>query len=448
MISSNPRIKAILVVFFSTLSLLVNAQWKQDQFVLGTFYDPQIKDCKLDTANYIQILKGVKACNLNLLTGVDGCYDFNFVAYKLSLLSKLGLQTLQLNLASSQKANVNFSAAKAGDWFSFASKLSADQRKAFYGYFVYDEPWARDVAVVKKWVSYFKTKDPNKLAYVNLAPCYVFKTREQYEEYLDSYLTSSNPSERLDVVSYDFYPFIQNGIKTDYFYNLSVLRKKSAGRPLWACVLTTKHREYTDIGPYELNFMMFAPLTYGFKGLVYFTYQTVVGSTMPFGPAMILNNKPTDKYYRIQKANAFIRDVWGPLVMNAQSVGVYQVSSKPYNQQPMDDELITPQTPVISKLGNDNLAAGIFKSQATPQEYNLMLFNKSSATLKSIPITVKGNYLNKAKVAISYMKYVPGNNAFSKLTGTYDNKSNTTTLLIDFAPGEGRVLKLSGVTNN
>ncbi|MBC9933814.1 hypothetical protein [Chitinophaga qingshengii] len=436
-----------IIIYACIFSFSGYGQWKQDKFILGTFYDPQVKDCKLDTAAYISLLKGVKNCNLELLTGVDGCYDFKFVAYKFKLLSQLGLKGLQINLSSSKKNGVDFNAAQAADWLKFVSGFDAQQRSAFYGYFVYDEPLPKDAAAIRKWMAFVKTKDPGKLAYLNLLPVYVFKTRQEYENYLDSYISPVNSPETPDMISYDFYPFIQGGIKDNYFYNLYILRKKAAGRPLWGCVLTTKHREYTDVGPYQINFMVFAPVTYGFKGLLYFTYQTIVGSSMPFGAAMIADNKqPTNKYFQIQKINAFMRDVWGPIVMNSTSTGVYQISGQPYNQQPEDGETITAGTPLLAAVKNNNMTIGVFKSLVKNGEYNLMLFNKSAQTLKQVPIVLKNNLVSRVSLAVPYTNYRKGVKVFSPLKASYNSSSNTTTVYVDFQGGEGRVLKVSGVS--
>ncbi|QJB34097.1 hypothetical protein HF324_23385 [Chitinophaga oryzae] len=387
----------------------------------------------------------MKNCNLNLLTGVDGCYDFKFVSYKLELLSQLGLKTLQVNLNSAKKKGVDFNAAQAADWVKFVTGLDEKKRSAFYGYFIYDEPLPKDAAPIRKWMAFAKTKDPGKLAYLNLLACYVFKTRKEYEDYLDAYISPANSPETPDVISYDFYPFIQKGIKDNFFYNLYILRKKAAGRPLWSCVLTTKHREYTDVGPYQLNFMVFAPVTYGFKGLLYFTYQTIVGSNMPFGAAMIANNQPTTKYFQIQKINAFMRDVWGPIVMNSISTGVYHVSGQPYNQQPEEGEEITASTPIIAAVKDNNMAVGVFKSLVKNGEYNLMLFNKSAKSLKQVPVVLKNNLVSKVSLAVPYLSYRKGIKVFSPLKATYNSTSNTTTVYVDFKGGEGRVLKLTGM---
>jgi hypothetical protein len=445
------RLSFILTLLIYVLTFYPKAgigQWKQKEFIVGAFYDPQISNCKLDdTLRYKQLLKGVKDCNFNLLSGLDGCYDFKFIDFKLGLLSELNLQTLQLNMASSQKKNVNFNQGKADEWIKFVAGLSPEKKKALYGYFIYDEPYQRDEKSVRGWMGYVKARDPSRLAYLNLAPVYVYKDeKEDYEKYLDTYLNPSSSAEKPDVVSYDFYPFVKSGLRKDYFYNLSVLRKKAAERPLWYCVLTTQHGEYKAIGKYELNFMTFAPLIYGAKGVFYFTYQTIIGSTMPYGEAITLKGNPTSKYYQVKQMNYFLRAVWGPLVMNSSYKGTYHASAQPYSQSAVPQgEIINGRTPLISKLGNASLALGIFQSLVNREEYNVIVVNKSSSSLKQIPIVIKGNATNNVSVSLPYASIKDAKSAFLKTKTSYNRSSNSTTIWIDFLPGDARIIRIAGV---
>ena len=437
--------KRILICFMLFVCLQVNAQWKQKKFIIGTFYDPKIASQRLnDTAGYVDKIRTVKEANFNLLSGMDGYYDKDFIDYKLGVISSAGLQTLLMNPVSWGKGNSTFNPTQATQWFDFIGNLSSNKQAAIYGYSIFDEPAVSRAKDVKTWVSYAKKRTPDKLAYVNLLPSYVFKTRDEYEAYLDTYLSSSGP-DKLDVVSYDFYPFIQGGIKPDYFYNLYILDKKTQGRPFWYFALTTKHREYIEVGDYEINFMVFAPLIYGAKGILYFTYETITGSSMPFGDAIIAsNNKPTSKYYTIKSINGFLRDVWGPIVMNSEKTGTYHMSQNPYNQSLQNSEIVNSNTPFIAGISDKNIAVGIFRSLKNPGEYNLLLFNKSSSSVNTV-VSLKGSY-NNVSVSVPYKKYASSKNAFEKQNAQTAN--NITKININFAPGEGRILKLTNVTTN
>jgi hypothetical protein len=443
--------KLILLVGICLSALGVNAQWKQDHFIVGTFYDPQVPNCKLtDTAAYIQKMQMVKDAGFNLVSGLDACYDYNWVNFKLGLFSKIGLQTLMIDLNSSRKKNIAFSASKGTDWLDFTKKLDPAKRNALYGYMVYDEPLMSGKDAVRQWVGYMKKGDSKKLAYLNLLPIFVFKSRDEYGKYLDTFLLGNNMSQRPDIVSYDFYPFTNDGLTADYFYNLYIAKQKAEGRPMWCYALTTKHNKYTEVDPYQLNFMVFAPVMYGFKGILYFTYQTIVGSSVPFGPAVVdADFKPTSKYYQIQKINNFLTGLWGPIVFNSSNVGVYHASSQPYNNQSIEqEELLSSSTPLVADLGNDNLAVGIYKSLNSPGEYNLFVFNKAQTAIKNVGISLKGNYKNSVTLSVPYSSYTSTKAAFMPAKAIYDQNSAQTKVQVSFQPGEGRVLKLTGVKEN
>lgn len=434
-----PLIYGICLLF----TLTAQAQWKQDRFIIGTFYDPKLPNGNMkDTAIYAQKLQGVKDAYFNLLTGMDHNYDPAFIDYKLKLINRLGLKTLLMNEASWGKGNTTFNNAKAAQWLDYTTKLDKDRSNALYGYFIFDEPLIPRQKDIKNWVSYVKGRDKNRLAYINLLPAYLFKTHEEYEKYLDTFL-SGNDSGKFDVISYDFYPFLKDGILPEYFYNLDILKQKANGRPIWCFALTTKHREHPEIGPYELNFMVFAPLTYGVKGMLYFTYETIVGSSVEFGKALVdPNNAPTTKYYQVKNINRFLSKVAGPIIMNSANVGTYHVSEEPYtNQSLQPDDMLNKNTPVVNKIDNENMMVGIFKSNNG--EYNLLLFNKSSDRLRQVAITLKGNYQNKTSLSVPYTQYKESTtNAFQSLSGTYDSANDLTRVVVSFDAGEGRILKL------
>lgn len=436
--------KPTLIIFICLLFSGFNAigQWKQDQFVIGTFYDPKIGSKTLaDTAGYAAKIQGVKNAYFNLLSGMDGWYDTSFISYKLGIISKVGIRTLLMNEHSWGKGNATFNQVEANQWFTWLQGLDAKKKSALYGYYIFDEPGVDRVNDIINWVSFAKSKDTKRLAYVNLLPSFVFKTRDIYENYLDTYLTNIASSAKLDVVSYDFYPFIKGGIKPDYFYNLYMLNKKSQGRPIWCYALTTAHREYTEVGNYELNFMVFSPLIYGVKGILYFTYETIVGSTMPFSNALVdAKSQPTSKYYHVKAINKWLAQEWGPIVMSSERLGTYHVSKLPYNQDIQPDEKINANTPIVASIDDPNMAVGIFRSKKNDGEYNLLFINKSASDLNNVRIALKGTY---SKNNVSVSDPFDKGTGFSPLNTTINNSTHTTIINVDFDAGAGRIIKIT-----
>lgn len=431
-------------------SSAVTAQWHQDRFIIGTFYDPGLVKGNLslkDTAAYANKIQTIKDCYFNLLTGMDHTYDPRFIDYKLRLFSKIGLKALLMNEVSWEKKNYHtFTNAKASNWLTTTKTMAPQKRQAFEGYFIFDEPVVDKMQDVKNWVSYVKRTDPGKLAYVNLLPRQVFQSDQIFENYSDT-LTSTGPNGyNLDVISYDMYPFMSgNRFKDGYFYTLETYKEKAKGRPVWSYALVSPvNNEYTS-NEYQLRFMVFVPMAYGQKGILYFTYETI--GTSNFGPGLTTEDgKPLPSYYQAQKMNRFLTQIWGPIVMASDNMGTYHISKQPFpGQQIADAQMLNNKTPLVSDISNENMLFGVFKSQNNLGEYNLMIVNKDGNKANKVRITLKGNYQNKVSASVPYDGYRSGQQKFTPLTATYNSGKNTTNVVMDFDPGEGRILKVQGV---
>ncbi len=433
--------KSCLILLFLSLYLPIHAQWKQKEFIIGTFYDPKLPDKNInDTTAYFDKLKTAKECYFNFLSGLDSYYDYNFISTKLSHLSKLGMKTLVLNEST---VSGIYDTEKGNKLIDFTRNFDSTQRNSFYGYFLFDEPVPSKFDNLQKWIVFLKKRDPNKLVYVNFLPSYLFKDSADYNNYVAPLLNKKDFLHTLDVASYDFYPFTVTGFRKDYFFNLSFIKKKAGERPFWCYALTTKHNNYSEPDDYKLNFMAFAPEIYGAKGILYFTYETIVRSKIPFGPAIIdSNNNPTSKYYHIQKINRFLKDVIGPIIMTSENLGVYHTSNQLYNEELEKENQITNKTLLISNIQNPFMAAGVFKSNQNKNEYNLLLMNKSPNAQKGVTVVLKGNFTNNMSLSVPFTQYSSPKKTFENIPATYNQTTNKTTCKIDFEPGEERVLKV------
>lgn len=278
--------KNLATLFFLLISRLSFCQWQQPEFVIGTFWDPALST-NTDTSSaevtaHISNFAQAKNAYFNLLTGgQNGDYIVHTTAgmdYALYIASKTGLKYLVTDYYFYGNPPFNLSNANAASLHY--KGLDQARRNAMYGYNLKDEPALADTTDLKKWISYFKTNDNAKLAYVNLFPRYYYPAGSQgdldYEAYLDHFINDANPLNNPDVISYDNYPIVKGTpptVNKDYFYNLDVIRKKSAGRPFWSYPLSTSFGNMADPTASQLRFSTFCPVAYGAKGLVYFTYD-------------------------------------------------------------------------------------------------------------------------------------------------------------------------------
>jgi Beta-galactosidase len=369
------------IIFLLSLSFVSFSQWKQKEFVIGTFADPRISpdnNFKKDSLSFAL----AKNAHINLLTGPQyymGSKDFSMMDRTLKLAEKFDMKLLVID----SRMRIIDSSFNEDTALKIISHFKSLNSKAFAGYYLIGEVPQKYAAQVKKWASFFKKNDPDKLAYYYLLPRYAFNSRKEYEDYLNSLLGG-------DVVAYDCYPFSKNGtLVNSYFYNLNIIRKKAGDTPIWCYVLSTSTPNYSDPTDYQLYFSAFCPIAYGAKGIIYFTYETIPEKYGgKFGDAIIdKNGNPTRKYQTVKNIDEYISKVIGPVVMSSKNVGVYNVSENSDNNQQSNSNFI----PV--KIDNASILAGEFKSNVTSARY-LLLVNKANAAINNLNIALSGNFVN------------------------------------------------------
>ncbi|MDR4497104.1 MAG: hypothetical protein MRK02_04145 [Candidatus Scalindua sp.] len=291
-------------------------------------------------------------------------------------------------------------------------------------------------------------------------------SREYHELYLDAYLKDSDARRLSNVVAFDHYPFLQYAPKdveqfykevepgtfvdTFYFYNLSVVKQKAGTRPFWAHPQSLYHQVSWFFGGYaltvdpdpdHLRFMVFAPVAYGAKGLMYYSYGPLLDPPNNFTALVDFDNAPTQKYSYVQRINHYIRDIVGPVVMNSVHLGAFHKSKKPTGEAIPDDQKITESTPLVADVSDDNILIGLFRDATN---YYVLVVNKSLyLTASTVVLTLKGGWRNKIQLAPSVVSYREGDTYFSCPT-SYDATTNTTLVAIPpLAGGEGRLLKIA-----
>jgi hypothetical protein len=316
------------------------------------------------------------------------------------------------------------------------------------GYNIVDEPRLEDALNTKKWISYFQKNDPEKLAYVNLLPEFGFDAKNKYEKYLDEYLYDSNKNNNPEVVCYDHYPFHPKDSR-NYFYNLYIIRKKAGEKPFWCYPLSAMHLSYIDPDENYLRFMVFCPIAYGAKGIIYFTYEHV---KQPDYKSEIVNNGvKEERYYIVKTINHYVTDIIAPVVLSSKNLGAFHKSNSgnPTGEILAEEQMLNAKTPLIADLCGHSLMAGVFKDNHTLTTYYGLVVNKSLIKIKNVKVILKGgDYRNKISVSPSVDGYA-GNSSYSKPDSEeYNSKTNETEIYIDsLVGGEGRIVKVLNVQN-
>ena len=184
---------------------------------------------------------------------------------------------------------------------------------ALGGYYLRDEPGAKDFAGLAEWTRRVQAADDTAPAYINLFPNYA--TPDQlgtatYQAYLDKFVEDVP----VPMLSFDHYPVVGDVLRPEWYDNLERAAKtaREAKRPLWAFVLSVAHAPYPVPTVPHLRVQAFSNLAYGARTIQYFTYWTSVSDTWDFHEAPIsTDGKRTATYDRVRQVNGEIQSLRG-----------------------------------------------------------------------------------------------------------------------------------------
>ena len=176
---------------------------------------------------------------------------------------------------------------------------------ALFGYSLGDEPNNARFPVLADMADRLRSVDPDHVIYVNLFPNYAPDEvlGSTYPEHVRKYIEEVRPP----LVSFDFYPVTEDGIRERWWENLEVISRESAaaGLPFWAFALSTAHKPYPIPTMASLRLQFYTDLAYGAQGLQYFTYWNPVPGTWDFHDAPIdLDGNRTPVYDLVKAMNA------------------------------------------------------------------------------------------------------------------------------------------------
>lgn len=186
-------------------------------------------------------------------------------------------------------------------------------REEVMGVFVWDEPSPLMMRVCGAVNYEIQRVAPQLFGFINLHPSYSDQKEQRdgltYEEYLEYFVKTADPK----FICFDHYPFLKDKITSDYFYNLQAVRDCCNRHDLsfWSFIQTCCFCENVTPTENQMKWHVYTNLAYGAKGLLYFTYATVIHDPEPcFGPALVdLNGIPTPRYYAAQKIDSHIQTI-------------------------------------------------------------------------------------------------------------------------------------------
>ena len=218
----------------------------------------------------------------------------------------------------------------------------AGDSEAILGYYIMDEPGARDFAGLAKAVAAVRKYAPGKLAYLNLFPNYATVGApdtsqlgtDTYMEYLERFVAEVRPQ----LVSYDNYMTQVSGDMTEpkatarYYNNLMDVRKVAfdSGLPWWNIVSSNQIRPHTTVpSPANLLLQAYTTLAAGGSSVAWYKYYADGYAYAPIDR----DGTRTQTWQYLRMVNEQLRTI-GPLMNRLTSTGVYFTADNPPGDLP------------------------------------------------------------------------------------------------------------------
>jgi hypothetical protein len=398
----------------------------------------------------ISNLSKLRDANFNLIVSDTYYKGTRQKDYYLALLHKVGLNTIFADQnITGRPLDVNY-----GNLFlNHLNTLQQSFREHILAFDLGDEPTGCQSEQVKAWANFFfmsKLNTTNIPVFYNLLPTYATptlysatcNTNGTYGNYLNLFI-SSNTKNFSPFVSFDHYPFGPNKLfRNDYFLNLKLIKDKArleGDKPVWATIGVNSKLLERELSYSELKFSAFTPLTYGAKGIMYFTYHNFID---------------TDEktYKNVQAVNRYIKDIVGPVLMKADNIATLHKENTDLNGQHKlgAEEIVstnfTKNKGLVKDIAHRDIVVGVFRNKSMAANaagaYHLFIVNKKTnpaETISNTTLTLNGNFSNRVKIAPSCDEYsLHLKKEYSSVKTTYNAAENTTILTIQkIAPGDG-----------
>ena len=279
------------------------------EFIVTFWWPPAITQ-----ANLKQIADG--GYNLVLIYPIAPSYGMKLLNWAQELCLKVMLTDPNI---SPYRVNLEAEITELTDDFK--------NHPAIWGYYVIDEPSAKQFADLARLNGILLQNDPLHFPYINLFPNYAVASQldtPDYATYVRKFIDTVKPS----ILSYDHYALLDTRDRPGYFANLEIVRTEAlrAGIPFMQIILATPFSGVRDPSAADLRYQVYTTLAYGAKGISYFTYAVPDAS---FGDGLLdREGVPTVKWYAAREINWEVRHL-GPWLLTLRSTGVFYAPSAP-----------------------------------------------------------------------------------------------------------------------
>ncbi len=196
---------------------------------------------------------------------------------------------------------------------------------ATFGYMIRDEPGADLFPQLGRVARAFRKADPKHAVCINLFPTHATVKQlaaPDYASYLQRYMTTVSPP----FLCYDHYPLLTGGRdRPDFYLNLELARSAALkhDKPLWAIVLSSWWQFFRTPSAGEMRWQVYSALSYGVKGLGYFTYWPARDD---YAAVVDYRGNPMPLYDVIRELNSEVLAM-GFVLLKLKSTGVYHAGA-------------------------------------------------------------------------------------------------------------------------
>jgi hypothetical protein len=292
----------------------------------------------------------------------------------------------------------------------------AGSNPACKGFFIMDEPSAKDFPALEKAVAAVKKYALGKLAYINLFPDYATLGApdtsqlgaSNYTEYLERFVAEVKPQ----LLSYDNYTvqfsddLKKAGVAASYFRNLAEVRRVGQKHhlPCLQIVASNQLRPgHTIPSPANLRLQAYTTLAAGFRGVTWYTYYARGYKFTPIDS----DGKRTLTWTSLQEVNRQVSTL-APVLGRLSSTGIYFTDPIPASGLPT-----LPGRVVDSLTSSAPMMLGEFRS-AQGDDY-FMLVNLSLERSASFSLVTKnpGDSLEEVSAVDGALRpFTPGKDKF------------------------------------
>jgi hypothetical protein len=252
---------------------------------------------------------------------------------------------------------------------------------AFLGYYLGDEPGLADFPRLAEFFRLLRAHDPTHPGWNNLLGRAAFPTHDAWIAYMRAYVGQVQPA----VLSTDHYDNLVTGDRGLFIDNVAGTAQvaREYGLPFWGILLVIKHGPYRDVDDAYLRWQVAQWLSYGARGIGYFTYWTPApDSSVNWDEGMIRygTGERSPHYDQVRTLNLRVKP------MGEQLARLAWLSTEHGGGTPIGGTAFAPDS-LVSRLEGRATLGTFVDAAGTPY---LFLANRDSSAAQALALELAG----------------------------------------------------------